>query len=107
MDFGAFEGKSYMDLREDERYQRWIDSGGTLPFPEGESREDFCLRCERGLQRMIRRVRQMEGNGESKTIGMILHGGTIMALLSRYFGGDYFDYQVENGKGYRCTCRII
>ena len=52
MDFGAFEGKNYLDLQDDERYQAWIDSDGMLPFPEGESRKMFIKRCEQGLYRM-------------------------------------------------------
>lgn len=39
MDFGEFEGKNYAQLNGDPRYQAWIDSGGTLAFPGGESRE--------------------------------------------------------------------
>ena len=35
-------------------------------------------------------------------VGMIVHGGTIMSLLSLYGGKDYFDYQVPNGRGYVC-----
>lgn len=100
MDFGAFEGKNYKDLQGDERYQAWIDSNGTLPFPGGESREDFIVRCDEGFRRMIEHVRE---NRECRTAGMIVHGGTIMALLSRYCGGEYFDYQAANGKGYICT----
>ncbi|MBO5208275.1 MAG: histidine phosphatase family protein [Lachnospiraceae bacterium] len=104
MDFGAFEGKNYVELQGDERYQTWIDSNGTLPFPEGESREEFIARCGNGFQRMIEKVKQINKEGH-KTIGMIVHGGTIMALLSRYGKGDYFDYQVANGKGYVCTVK--
>ena len=37
--------------------------------------------------------------------GMIVYGGTMMSLLSRYHGGEYFDYQVANGKGYTCTLK--
>ena len=37
---------------------------------------------------------------ESISVGMIVHGGTIMALLSQLYGGSYFDYQVPNGRGY-------
>jgi hypothetical protein len=33
---------------------------------------------------------------------MVVHGGTIMMLISQYYGGEYFDYQVANGKGYIC-----
>ena len=25
-----------------------------------------------------------------------------MAILSSFYGGDYFDHQVKNGGGYRC-----
>lgn len=107
MDFGAFEGRNYEELKGDARYQKWIDSGGMLPFPEGESREEFLLRCERGFERMIETLREPVMLGKVKRAGMIVHGGTIMALLGRYYGGDYFDYQVENGKGYVCTCNII
>ena len=36
-------------------------------------------------------------------VGMIVHGGTIMALLSLYGEKQYFDYQVLNGRGYVCN----
>ena len=35
-DFGEFENKSYLELSDNENYQRWVDSGGMLPFPKGE-----------------------------------------------------------------------
>lgn len=103
IDFGAFEGKNYVELQEDARYQAWIDSNGTLPFPEGESREEFITRCDKGFRDMLEKTEQKkEGN---KTIGIIVHGGTIKALLSKYGEGDYFDYQTANGKGYICTVK--
>ena len=37
------------------------------------------------------------------TIGIVVHGGTIMSLMHAYAGGEYFDYQVKNGRGYICT----
>lgn len=105
IDFGVFEGKNYMELNGDERYQAWIDSNGTLPFPAGESRESFITRCDKGFRRMIEEVKQIKEREEQKAIGMIVHGGIIMALLSKYADEDYFDYQVANGKGYICTVR--
>lgn len=117
IDFGVFEGKNYGDLQGDARYQAWIDSGGTMPFPEGESREEFMLRCERGFEKMLelltreyeegeaRGNAQMRETGKEFTVGMIVHGGTIMSLLSRYHGGEYFDYQVPNGSGYSCVLK--
>lgn len=118
MDFGAFEGKNYRELQGDKRYQRWIDSNGTLPFPEGESREDFTERCRSGFlemlaernttvraeERMIGKTLPAEQTADvqSRTV-LVVHGGTIMALLSSYGSGTYFDYQCKNGEGYRCT----
>jgi alpha-ribazole phosphatase len=94
MDFGAFEGKNYEELQCDKRYQEWIDSNGTLPFPDGESREEFHARCINGFKSI--------NLSDADTIGMVVHGGTIMMLISQYYGGEYFDYQVANGKGYIC-----
>lgn len=107
MDFGAFEGKNYIELKGDKRYQAWIDSNGTIAFPEGESRENFMLRCDNGFQRMLEKIKVITEQNKSRTksIGMLVHGGTIMALLHRYYGGNYFDYQVANGKGYICKLK--
>ena len=102
IDFGIFEGKNYLELQRDKRYQEWIDSNGTLPFSEGESREVFIARCDRGFQKMIEKLKPIKKEGH-KTVGIIVHGGIIMALLSKYCEGEYFDYQVPNGKGFICT----
>lgn len=103
MDFGAFEGKNYQELRYDRRYQAWLDSNGTIPFPNGESREAFLSRCRTGFLKMTECIVRMEAEErKGKRIGMIVHGGTIMALLSQYAGGEYFDYQAANGSGYSC-----
>ena len=104
MDFGDFEGKNYQDLQEDPRYQKWIDSNGTLPFPNGESRENFIKRSKQGLYAMCKELSKTVRSADMKhvVIGMIVHGGTIMALLSSFYGGEYFDHQTANGKGYGC-----
>lgn len=52
MDFGRFEYKNYEELKGDVQYQAWVDSRGTLAFPEGEDREQFILRCEKGFDKM-------------------------------------------------------
>ena len=106
MDFGVFEGKNYLELQGDKRYQEWIDSNGTLPFPEGESREEFISRCDKGFRRMIEKLKPIKEE-RHKTVGIVVHGGTIMALLSKYGKGDYFDYQVPNGKGFICTMKHL
>lgn len=105
MDFGAFEGHNYKELSGDPDYQRWIDSGGTLSFPEGESREEFIRRSVAGYENMLRHMKSIRersavsGQGE-RSVSAVVHGGTIMALLSHFLGGEYFDYQVKCGHGY-------
>ena len=104
MDFGRFEYKNYEDLKNDIEYQAWIDSGGELDFPEGESRKDFILRCELGFKRMCETLRRIteETTEKAVSVGLIVHGGTIMALLSSYGGKSYFDCQRATGEGYLC-----
>ena len=108
MDFGAFEGHNYQELAGDPAYQRWIDSGGTLPFPEGESREEFIRRSVAGYEKMVYHMKMIwersaaSGQGDCKiqSVSAVVHGGTIMALLSHFLGGEYFDYQAKCGQGY-------
>ena len=103
MDFGVFEGHNYKELSGDPRYQQWIDSGGTMPFPEGESREEFIRRSVRGFEHMVQQLKMPLEKVANVTA--VVHGGTIMALLSHFLGGDYFDYQVKCGQGY--TGRLV
>lgn len=91
MDFGGFEGKNYEDLKDDEYYKQWLDSKGEMPFPEGESKEEFSSRTVNALVDSIK--------AECQNI-VVAHGGTIMAAMSRITGGGYFDYQVGNLDGY-------
>lgn len=117
MDFGLFEGKNYEELKDDPCYQKWIDSNGTLPFPGGESREQFIRRSMEGFDWMmsdiLKKSERNTGiqNGTEKQylrnnceieipVAAVVHGGTIMAVLSSLTGGEYFDFQVKNGEGY-------
>jgi len=107
-DFGDFENKSYQELNGNPDYQAWIDSGGTLPFPNGESMEDFKKRCRRGFAQIVREAADMEtraGEKASVRIAVVAHGGTIMSILERYGFPQrpYFDYQIKNGCGYLLT----
>lgn len=107
MDFGEFEGKNYIELQDDKKYQEWIESNGTLPFPKGESREAFIVRCKCGFERMLLELVKSPQCGYDKeiTVGIVVHGGTIMAVLSSFCGGNYFDYQVKNGHGFACEIK--
>lgn len=106
MNFGRFEGKNYQELNGDVEYQAWIDSNGTLPFPEGESREEFITRCERGMREILPIIMQQAESKKSLAVAAVVHGGTIMALMSRFAGGEYFAYQCKNGEGYCCELSV-
>lgn len=110
-DFGDFENKNYKELSGNGDYQAWIDSNGTLPFPNGESMDAFKGRCLEAFARIVEEVSgaEQEWIASGKTgifrAGIVVHGGTIMAILEQYGypKAAYFDYQVKNGCGYRLT----
>ena len=94
-DFGEFEYKNYEELNGRADYQAWIDSGGELPFPDGESRAEFAARSLAAFQS----VRQDAGDEDC---ALIVHGGTIMSIMEAMANprGNYYDFQVKNGCGY-------
>lgn len=96
-DFGQFEGKNYQELSNDPAYQAWIDSGGTMPFPEGESRKDFVIRTCRAISAIV------QGNTADQ-IAIIAHGGTMMSILSVYEiqKKDYFDWNIPHCTPFFC-----
>ena len=97
-DFGDFEGKNYSDLGSNAYYQKWIDSMGTLPFPNGEDHAGFVNRC---CEEFLKSVSQLS---EYKSIAYVVHGGTIMAVLERFSSEkrSFYDSQVKNCGGYSC-----
>ncbi|MDO4804032.1 MAG: histidine phosphatase family protein [Lachnospiraceae bacterium] len=90
-DFGDFEMKNYDELSGDPAYQEWIDSGGTAPFPNGESMDQVKTRVLRGFYRALE---QMGG----KDACFVVHGGTIMAILSIIVGGEFYERRLANGE---------
>ncbi len=96
-DFGKFESKNYEELSGDADYQKWIDSGGTMPFPEGESPQNFRKRCCLEFEKMIR-----ENSFETAVI--IAHGGTFMSVLSEYeiHKKGYFEWNIKHCEPLEC-----
>ena len=76
-DFGEFENKNYMELSGNPEYQKWIDSNGMLPFPNGESRAGFQKRCVEGF----------------------LEAVDICIEFARP-RKDYYQWQLKNGEGF-------
>ena len=96
--FGRFEYKNYRELSGDRDYQAWIDSGGTIGFPEGESREEFIRRSLAGFEKAAATAEARK----LSHIAMAVHGGTIMAVLSELGkpARDYFGWQCGNLDGF-------
>ncbi|MGN0696326.1 MAG: histidine phosphatase family protein [Oscillospiraceae bacterium] len=95
-DFGDFEGKNYHELNGNAAYQKWIDSGGEDTFPNGGSPADFRKRCVEGF------LGTVKDHGENEVIAYIVHGGTIMSVLSELSEPKrgYYDFHRDNGCGY-------
>lgn len=98
LDFGAYERKTYEELKDLPEYQRWLESGGLSAFPDGEDRICFQKRCMQGMEILIGKLTELE----CQTAGVVVHGGTIMAVMSGYDKEKrpYYEWQVGNGEGY-------
>ncbi|MFT4146244.1 MAG: histidine phosphatase family protein [Mobilitalea sp.] len=97
-DFGEFENKNYMELADNPRYQDWLDSNGTLPFPQGEAVEEFK---ERTLLEFQKRM-ELYNAKDDISVALVVHGGTIMSILEKYAypKEEFYHWQVKNGCGY-------
>lgn len=93
-DFGAFEYRNYRELQGNPAYQAWIDSGGRIAFPGGEDRAQFQERCLAGFRRVVEILTE---HGASHA-ALVVHGGTIMAVLDRLScpHRDYYEWQCGN-----------
>lgn len=94
-DFGYFEGRTYEELKDDERYRNWISSGGS-EIPQGESTADFKNRCIWGFEKIIAYCTEKGIDN----ISIICHGGTIMSIMEKNLDKSFYEWQVENGNGF-------
>ena len=92
-----FEYKNYEELKENPAYQAWIDSGGQMMVPNGESGAGFRHRCCRAYEQCVRDA-QEKG---AQRIAIVCHGGTIMSVLERYGRPEksFYEWQIANGCG--------
>lgn len=96
--FGEFENKNYMELSDNPNYQRWIDSNGMLPFPGGESREDFQKRSVEGFRKLVHNCIKEH----ISSAAFVVHGGTIMSIMEVFARPhrSYYECQINNGEGF-------
>lgn len=97
--FGMFEDKSFEELKDEPDYTKWIESGGMIPPPDGEGKEEFAERCCVCFENIVK-------PNSADNVAFVVHGGTIMAILERYCGGSFYDYQLGNGEYIVCNCSI-
>lgn len=93
-DFGKFEGKNYDELKNNKYYQKWIDSGGEIRFPDGESQEIFKKRVCKAFVRLI-------NENEFESAAIVAHGGTYMSILSEYekdYNRSFFEWNIGNAE---------
>lgn len=96
-DFGAFEGHSNEELKEDPAYRAWIDTGGGSAPPGGEAKADMARRTVAAFRSITAR------HGPEDAIALVVHGGTIMALLEALEDShEFYRWQVPNGGGVCC-----
>lgn len=92
-DFGKYEMKRYDELDDDDEYQRWLASKGSLPFPGGEQRDDFIERVRTAYEVISKAA-------EEKDVAVITHGGVVVAMESvvRNLKRLDFSYGIKNGE---------
>ena len=95
MDFGAFEGLGYNELKDREDYKAW-QSGDHMAnvCPGGESGDQVKERALKGVEMLLEK---------GKDALVVSHGGVIAILFIHYFpdsGLGWYDIQPSNGCGY-------
>lgn len=95
MHFGCFEGKSYLCLKTDPVYQKWIQGNNEANVcPGGESGEQMSQRVSAAAAQLIQR--------EEDAL-VLSHGGPIAALMACFFpkeGRSRYQWQPAPAEGY-------
>ncbi len=91
MDFGIFEGKNYQELSGNPAYEKWLAGQCRGKVPGGESMEELEKRCCAALVKLLEE--------ETSPLVLVVHGGTIMALLHGLAlpQKDFYEYYCDNG----------
>ncbi len=98
MDFGIFEGKSYLDMAYLPDYREWVDGGCLGQIPEGESMAVFSRRTCTAFEALV----DHEHKAGAEVLAIVAHGGTQMAVMERFVQPhqDYFSWRGSLGGGF-------
>ena len=95
MDFGAFEMRSYEQMKEDPAYLTWITGDNEANVtPGGESGNIMTARVLASLETLI---------GAGQDTLLVTHGGVIAAIMAHLFpkeGKNRYEWQPSPGGGY-------
>lgn len=95
MDFGAFEMRSYAEMKSEREYLSWIEGDSEAnPTPGGESGAAMRARVLAATERVLK-------TGRDTLI--ITHGGPIAAIMAYLFpkeNKNRYEWQPEPGRGY-------
>ena len=95
MDFGAFEMRSYEEMKNDPDYIAWITGDNEANVtPGGESGNQMTGRVIDGLTRLME---------EGRDTLLVTHGGVIAAVMAYLFaaeGKNRYEWQPKPGGGY-------
>nr|WP_163503740.1 histidine phosphatase family protein [Halomonas socia] len=97
MDFGAYEGKCYDQLKDLPAYRAWIDSQGEQAPPEGESAAALRARLDAWLAELLEAA---EVHAWQRVL-VVTHGGVIRELRRRFEAIDFWDGSVAQAEGRR------
>lgn len=102
--FGAFEGRSWDELENDPVFRAWQAGDPDVTFPEGEKLSHHLERSRSGVARILEQAR---GMGVER-IGIVAHGGTLMAAMSGYAvpHKSYYDWLPRNCGGYLVSVKL-
>jgi alpha-ribazole phosphatase len=95
-EFGAFEGKTAIELEGNPYFASWV--AGKISAPEGESNTEFIKRLCIGLNQIV--LDMLEKGCESAAV--IMHGGAIMMLLGATAVPRHkpVEWATDAGRGY-------
>lgn len=103
--YGRYEGKSYIDLKEDEPYQAWVRSIGKLPFPDGDPEDVFNQRYLDAFDQLASQLRSSVPATAAIRVGLVLHREIIAKLLAERLPvkENPLKYHIKNGEFFTIT----
>lgn len=94
INFGDFENKNHIELENNPDYIMWLKTNGKSNIPNGENLVDFSKRSLEGFYQGIDNIKNFS------SAAFVIHGGTIMALLTELTGENFYKSVPKNGLGF-------